>query len=91
MPNAHNNKDRCLYRVLLIGAKADLVASSTLQALQTELRELIEREHRLRWAEQKLVVVSSKSGEGVKLMVDLVRKLSADVLDQDESRLLVPK
>ena len=91
MPNAHNNKDRCLYRVLLIGAKADLVASSTLQALQTELRELIEREHRLRWAEQKLVVVSSKSGEGVKLMVDLVRKLSANVLDQDQAKLLVPE
>ena len=91
MPNARNNVDRCRYSVLLIGAKADLVASSTLQTLQTELRELIEREHRLRWAEPPFVSVSSKSGYGVKAMVDLVRKTSASVLEQDKMRLLVPK
>ena len=91
MPNAHKIKDRCRYRVLLVGAKADLVAPSTLQTLQTELRELIEREQRLRWADQSFVFVSSKSGDGVKAMVDLVRKTSANLLDQDQMSSLVPK
>ena len=91
LPNARNESNRCRYRVLLVGAKADLVTPSTLQAILTELRVgLIQREHRLRWAEQPFVVVSSKSGEGVQAMVHLVRKTSASVLDQDEITSLVP-
>ena len=91
LPNAHNDSNGCRYRVLLVGAKADLVTPSTLQAILTELRVgLIQREHRLRWAEQPFVVVSSKSGEGVQAMVDLVRKTSSSVLDQDQTRLSVP-
>ena len=91
LPTAHTDSNRCRYRVLLVGAKADLVTPSTLQAILTELRVgLIEREPRLRWAEQPFVVVSSKSGEGVQAMVDLVRKTSSSVLDQDQTRLSVP-